>query len=250
MKKLTLLFISSLFAFFPFSLCGYVYSQDLTSPADNGPSSVSPAIIPETVEKEELLSLMNKTHGEVIELLGAPDYIRKSTGQTLFFIQGTTVYSDDYVKDCVEFVYKDKKINVLFDDQGRFLRLFNKYYYNREASIVGSEGTLRATGVTFYSGCSDDYELPYGLSFDDKLADVFEKLGNPLKYTPQLVTYEFAVDDVKGSQRPQDVKIATENYPYFTVNKIYDTLEIGFEENKIVSLKVTRYRSYNMHSEN
>lgn len=243
MKKIFAALVYAVFAFSALS------AQNSNAVSDSAPSMAVPEA--ETaVKKESLISLMNCTHGEVLKKFGAPDYIKKTSGQTLSFIQGTTVYSDDYVKDCVEFVYDDKKINILFDDQGRFLRLFNKYYYNREGSIIGTEGVLRVTGITFYSGCSEDYELPYGLEFTDKLADVFEKLGNPLKYTPQLVTYEFSVDDIKSSQRSQDIKIATENYPYFTVNKIFDSVEIGFEENKIVSVKVTRYRTYNMHSEN
>lgn len=244
MKKISLLTLSAIFAL---SFQSFLHAQEASSFTEA--SSLTESFSESEIKKEELLSLMNKSHAEVIKVLGTPDYIRKSNGQTLFFIQGTTVYSDDYVKDCIEFVYTDKKINILFDDQGRFLKLFNKFYYNREASIVGGEGTLRVTGITFYSGLSEEYSLPYSLSFEDKLADVFEKLGNPLKYTPQLVTYEFAVDDIKESERPQDLKIASENYPYFTVNKIYDSLEIAFEENKIVSFKVTRYRSYNMHSE-
>lgn len=200
MKKLLLFFLTFSLSFYSFSLANTI----------------------------DALQLMGLTEKQIIDRFGFPreivtlntNSIRVCTSRNSYDFRSLEYTKYNYLSiNDIEFLYDGFSI--------KFYNPNNSYLFSKTHSC-----NFRVCSIKLEN--SDYIKLPYNLDWNDKLADIFQKLGNPDKYEKSLISYSKEITDdyiglsfINAYNEYRDI-ISTENIDiYFDSNNSFSRIEVS-----------------------
>ncbi len=165
--------------------------------------------------------LFNLSHVDIINKLGIPSKIIAESSRTNKY-KGVEIISDNDIS----FFYDNLivQLDSCIDLETEFRK-----------EVKPETTMLHVCGLLFFK---DSKYIPYNLSFNDTFISILEKLGNPDKYSKEIIEYTIPVENEDIKQR---------YIPYLRgKQEAIDHLLIHMIDSKIDSIQIIRTHTFNL----